>query len=181
MPNPAILLSPPSGSAGRDITIQGSRFQPEAEIFITVGGVLTATGITSQDGTFIITIFAPISGEGARDIVVSDISGNVALASFFTEFGFDTFQQSIGDIETSLDAFEQSITDIETPLGTLQQDIGDIKTRFGTFQQSITDIETSLEMEDGFPWLATVLAGALVIALAAVAALWYRLRAVSQD
>ncbi len=173
MPSPSIFLSPPSGSAGRDITIQGSNFQPESEIFIIVGGVLTSTGFTSQDGTFTITIFAPISGEGARDIVVSDISGNVALASFFTEFGFDTFQQSIGDIETRIE-------DIETPFGPLQQGIGDIETRLGTFQQSIANIETSLEEEEGFPWLATVLAGALVLALAAVATLWYRLRAVSQ-
>lgn len=178
MPTPSIFLSPPSGSAGRDITIQGSYFQPESEIFIIVGGVLTATGRTSKDGTFTMTIFAPISGEGARDIVVIDISGNAAVASFFTEFGFDTFEQSIADIETRFDTFQQSIEDIETPFDTLQQGIGDVETRLGTFEQSIANIETRLE--EGAPWLAAVLAGALVIALAAVATLWYRQNKLNQ-
>ncbi len=148
MPTPSIFLSPPSGSAGRDITLQGNNFQPETEIFIQVGGVLTATGRTNEEGNFTMTIFAPISGEGARDIVVSDISGNVALASFFTEFGFDTFQKNIEDIESRLDEISQQGT------------------------PAVTEPAT----EEGHSWLSAVLAGALVIALAAVAALWYRLR-----
>ena len=148
MPTPSIYLSPPSGSAGRDITLQGNNFQPETEIFIAVGGVLTATGRTNEEGNFTMTIFAPISGEGARDIVVSDISGNVALASFFTEFGFDTFQKNIEDIESRLDELSQQGTpDVIEPAA-----------------------------EEGLSWLSAVLSGALVIALAAVAALWYRLR-----
>jgi hypothetical protein len=96
------------------------------------------------------------------------------LASFFTEFGFDTFEQGIGDIESRIE-------DIEIPFGTLQQGIGDIETRFGAFQQSIEGIETRLEGKEGSPWLTAVMAGALlIIALAAVAALWYRLRAVNR-
>ena len=165
MPAPSIFLSPPSGSAGRDIIIQGNNFQPESEIFIQVGGVLTATGFTSENGTFALTIFAPISGEGARDIIVSDISGNAAVASFFTEFGFDTFRQSITDIETGFDAF--------------QQNIGNIETRLDTLQQSIEGLETV--PEEGFSWLSAILAGALVIALATAGALWYRQRTVSQS
>ena len=158
MSTPSIFLSPPSGSAGRDITIQGSHFQPESEIFIIMGGVLTSTGRTSQDGTFTTTIFAPISGEGTRDIVVSDISGNVAMASFFTEFGFDTFQHSIEAIENSFGSPQQNLDDLG--------------------QQGIPASPTAKE---SFPWLSAILAGALVIALAALAALWYRRGAVNQN
>ena len=101
------------------------------------------------------TIFAPISGEGARDVVVSDMSGNMAVASFFTEFGFDTFRQSIEEIESRLDEISQQ--DIPSP----------------------TDTEPA--SEEGFPLLSTILGGALVIALAAAAAMWYRLRTVSRS
>jgi hypothetical protein len=161
MPTPSIFLSPPSGSAGRDITIQGSNFQPRSEIFIIMGGVLISTGRTSQDGTFALTIFAPISGEGSRDIVVSDISGNVAMASFFTEFGFDTFQQTVEAIENRFDPLQQSIEDISNRLNELNGNPGNPGS------------------EESFPWPIAVLTGALVIALAALAALWYRRRAVS--
>ena len=98
MPAPQLFLSPPSGTAGRDIIIQGSYFQPDTEIFISMGGVLLSTGLTDAVGNFMQTIYAPISGEGAREVVVADISGNVGVASFFTEFGFDTFQKGLNDL-----------------------------------------------------------------------------------
>jgi len=102
MPQPQLFLSPPSGVAGRDVIVQGSNFQPDSEIFISMGGVIIATGFTDLQGKFMQTIYAPIAGEGARDIVVSDISGNVALASFFTEFGFDTFQKGLNELSTKV-------------------------------------------------------------------------------
>ena len=98
MPTPQLFLSPPSGAAGRDVIVQGSNFQPESEIFVSMGGVLITTGFTDSSGNFMQTIYAPISGEGARNIVVADISGNVSSASFFTEFGFDTFQKGLSDL-----------------------------------------------------------------------------------
>lgn len=134
MPMPAIFLSPPSGSAGRDITIQGHNFQPESEIFIDVGGVLTATARSAQDGTFSTTIFAPISGEGTRSVVIRDISGNAATASFYTDFGFDTLKQRLSS-------------------------------------------GASPGSAGSFPWLVTVLAVALALALAALGVVWYRVRA----
>ena len=163
MPTPSIFLSPPSGSAGRDVTIQGSHFQPESEIFIIVGGVLTSTGRTSREGTFTTTIFAPISGEGSRDIVVSDVSGNVAMASFFTEFGFDTFQSTVETIENRFDPLQQSIEGI---LNRLDNPNGN---------------PANPGSKESFSWPIAVLAGALVISLAALAALWYRRRTVSQS
>jgi hypothetical protein len=151
MPTPTIFLSPPSGPAGRDITIQGSYFQPETEIFIEMGGVLIATGYTDQDGNFTNTIFAPISGEGARDIVVIEMSGNVASASFYTEFGFDTFQGSVSEIQSRLDEIEAAGVN------------------------GNGNDEPVIE-EASFDWLSTILASALVLAMVALAAMWYRMR-----
>ncbi len=102
MPTPQLFLSPPAGVAGRDIIVQGSNFQPDSEIFISMGGVIISTGFTDLKGNFMQTIYAPIAGEGARDIGVSDISGNLAQASFFTEFGFDTFQKGLGELATQV-------------------------------------------------------------------------------
>jgi hypothetical protein len=161
MPTPSVFLSPPSGPAGRDVTIQGSHFQPESEIFIIVGGVLTSTGRTSQDGTFTMTIFAPISGEGTRDIVVSDISGNVALAAFYTEFGFDTFQDAVEAIENRFDPLQQNIEDIENSLvGITGNPSNPVNSGSG---------ESSL-------WLLSILAGIIGVSLAVLAALRLRQR-----
>lgn len=151
MPVPSIFVSPPSGPAGRDIIIQGHAFQPESEIFVEVGGVITATGRTTEDGTFSITIFAPFSGEGARSVIVKDISGNVATASFFTEFGFDSFQESISDIEQRLDELgEQGIPAPSQAPG------------------------------QGFTWPLAVLAGATAVAVSALVVVLYRTRTKSQ-
>ena len=147
MPAASIYISPPSGPAGRDITINGHNFQPESEIFVEVGGVLTATGRTTEDGIFSIMIFAPISGEGARSVVVKDISGNVATASFYTEFGFDTLKQSVSNLEGRLVEVDEPGT---TP-------------------------EAKPESAAEFPWwLVIVLAAALAVTLSALAAIWYR-------
>ncbi len=164
---PSIFLSPPSGAAGRDIAIRGSHFQPDSEIFIQLGGVLIAAGRTSAEGTFAMTFFLPISGEGARDVVASDISGNVAIASLFTEFGFDTFQRRLNEIsEQTTDIFEQGI--------------GNIQEQFDELRKQVA-ILTAEEPPVPFPWLTVVLAGALVIAMAALAALGYRLYTVSRN
>jgi hypothetical protein len=152
MPTPSIFLSPPSGPAGRDVVIQGNNFQPESEIFVEVGGVLTATSFTNLEGNFTATIFAPIAGEGARDIVVSDISGNVAVASFYTEFGFDTFQNSVDEINTRID----DLSGFEPPVDT----------------NGAPDDDTDAGQTND--WVVAILGAALFIALVALGALWYR-------
>jgi len=151
MPVPSIFISPPSGPAGRDIIIQGHHFQPESEVFVEVGGVITATGRTAEDGTLSIPIFAPVSGEGARPVVVKDISGNVATASFFTEFGFDSFQKSISDLEGRLaEVGEQGVP------------------------------ATTEAPGEAFAWQLGALVGALAGALGALAVVLYRTRARSR-
>src|SRR5688572_29263175 len=44
----------------------------------------------------------PLTGEGPTQISAFDETGNVATASFFTEFGFDTLQRSLEEINSQL-------------------------------------------------------------------------------
>jgi hypothetical protein len=75
----------------------------------------------------------------------------VAAASFFTEFGFDSFQTEIADINTRLEELnlDQAPAADDTPA------------------------------DDSFSWLTALLAGALLITVATSGALWYRLRTVA--
>ena len=44
----------------------------------------------------------PLTGEGPTEISAFDETGNVATASFYTEFGFDTLQRSLEQINSQL-------------------------------------------------------------------------------
>jgi len=98
MPSPTILISPPSGAGGKDVIIQGFNFQPEQEIFIEVSGAIVGGGRTSQDGRFTVRMFMPISAAGPQDVRVIEASGNVATASFYVDFGFDTLKK-LGEVQ----------------------------------------------------------------------------------
>ncbi len=134
MPEPAIFLSPPSGPAGRDITIQGHNFQPSRDVFIEVGGVIVSTGRTGPDGRFTSQVFVPISGQGAHDVRVLEESGNVAGASFFMEFGFDSVQSALGKVDSlskDLAAVQSRLSDAaqgqQRDIPALQSQLSDIK------------------------------------------------------
>jgi hypothetical protein len=99
---PSLFISPPSGSAGRVVDIQGFGFQPEASIQLYVSGVATAFLRTDSEGLFQTSIYMPLTGEGPTQISAFDETGNVATASFFTEFGFDTLQRSLEEINSQL-------------------------------------------------------------------------------
>ena len=43
MPLPSIFLSPPSGAGGKDITIQGSNFQPDQDVYLEISGAVIST------------------------------------------------------------------------------------------------------------------------------------------
>jgi hypothetical protein len=79
------------------------------------------------------------------------MSGNVASASFYTEFGFDTFQGSVSEIQSRLDEIEAAGVN------------------------GNGNDEPVIE-EASFDWLSTILASALVLAMVALAAMWYRMR-----
>ena len=98
MPLPAIFLSPPSGPGGKDITIQGSNFQPHQNVFLEISGAVVSTVRSDASGNFTARLFVPISGEGAHDFRAIDASGNIATSSFFMDFGFDNIKLSIDDL-----------------------------------------------------------------------------------
>ncbi len=99
---PSLFLSPPSGAAGRTVDIQGFGFQPKANIFLQIGGLTVSNLLTDDQGQFTATIAMPISGEGATEYRAYDDTGNVAIASFFTDFGFDSVQTSLAQIDAQL-------------------------------------------------------------------------------
>ncbi|CAN5718829.1 hypothetical protein BH24CHL4_BH24CHL4_16220 [soil metagenome] len=104
---PSLFISPPSGSAGRIVDIQGFGFQPEASIQLYVSGVATSFLTTDSEGQFQTSIYMPLTGEGPTQISAFDETGNVATASFFTEFGFDTLQRSLEEINSQLGVTEE--------------------------------------------------------------------------
>jgi len=104
---PSLFISPPSGSAGRVVDIQGFGFQPESNIQLYVSGVATSFLRTDSDGQFQTSIYMPLTGEGPTQISAFDETGNVATASFFTEFGFDTLQRSLEEINSQLGVTEE--------------------------------------------------------------------------
>jgi len=95
---PSLFLNPPSGVAGRDVAIQGFDFQPESNITIDVGGITVTNLRSNENGEFQTNIYMPVTGEGPRDVTAYDETGNVATASFFTEFGFDSIAQELDEI-----------------------------------------------------------------------------------
>ena len=107
--NPEIFLNPPQGVAGRDITIQGFGFYPNSDIIITIGGVIASTLRSDAAGQFQATIYTPLTGEGARNVAAYDPTGNVAVATFFTEFGFDSLQRSQQSIDDQLAALQAQV------------------------------------------------------------------------
>ncbi len=109
MPLPSIFLSPPSGPGGKDITIQGSNFQPDQDVFLEISGAVVSTVRSDPDGRFTARIFIPISGEGAHDFRAIDASGNIATGSFFMDFGFDNIQEAVVDIMGDLDSLTANI------------------------------------------------------------------------
>jgi hypothetical protein len=84
------------------VDIQGFGFQPEANVTLYVSGVATSFLRTDADGLFQTSIYMPLTGEGPTQISAFEETGNVATASFYTEFGFDTLQRSLEQINSQL-------------------------------------------------------------------------------
>lgn len=106
-----LFLNPPSGSAGRVVDIQGFGFQPDSNILLLVSGVITANPRTDEQGQFQTSIYMPLTGEGPTSISAFDETGNIATASFYTEFGFDSLQRSLEAINTELNLENQGSTE----------------------------------------------------------------------
>ncbi|MCH7552601.1 MAG: exo-alpha-sialidase [Chloroflexi bacterium] len=123
IPAPEIFLSPPAGPGGQEVTLQGFNLQPNLNVFIQAGGVTIANQRTDDQGRFTTNLFMPVTGKGAQTIRVLDESGNVATASFFTEFGF-------GDIAKGQDAIAEQLRAQGTSVGITGIDGGDNATEW---------------------------------------------------
>ena len=112
--SPSIFISPPSGSGGAEITIQGFNFQPEQKFFVQLEDAIISSGRTNNEGRFTRRLFIPISSEGAHNLVVFDESGNFATSSFYTDFGFDTVKKQLegtsSNIVEKIDSLEEKIS-----------------------------------------------------------------------
>jgi hypothetical protein len=97
-----LYLNPPSGSAGRIVQIQGFGFQPESNILLLVSGVIVSNERTDEKGQFQTSIYMPLTGEGPTNISAFDETGNAATAAFYTDFGFDTLQKELDQINSEL-------------------------------------------------------------------------------
>ncbi len=98
----SLFLNPPSGTAGRVVDIQGFGFQAISNIQLLVSGVIVANPRTDEKGQFQTSIYMPLTGEGPTNITAFDETGNVATSAFYTEFGFDSLQQSLDAINQQL-------------------------------------------------------------------------------
>jgi hypothetical protein len=101
--SPEIFISPPSGPAGQQVTLQGFDFQPDMGVFVQLGDSTISQLRTDLDGGFTADIFMPITSEGSQTISVFDESGNGASTSYFTEFGFGTIAEQLDDLDGRLD------------------------------------------------------------------------------
>ncbi|HYO29233.1 MAG TPA: hypothetical protein VER37_01515, partial [Thermomicrobiales bacterium] len=86
------------GDAGRDVAIQGFGFQPDSNITIDVGGITVTNLRSNERGEFQTNIYMPVTGEGPRNVTAYDETGNVATASFYTEFGFDSIARELDEL-----------------------------------------------------------------------------------
>jgi hypothetical protein len=71
-------------------------------VTLYVSGVATSYLRTDGQGLFQTSIYMPLTGEGPTAITAYDETGNVATASFYTEFGFDSLQESLDAINQQL-------------------------------------------------------------------------------
>lgn len=167
MPLPSIFLSPPSGPGGKDITIQGSSFQPDQDVYLEVSGAVVSTVRSDEEGRFTARLFIPISGEGAHDFRAIDASGNIATSSFFMDFGFDNIQSSIEDIVGQLDSLDGASS---TQLQTIQTQLSDLD-RLQDIQTTLQQLEKEDTSEGIEAWVIILVAGGVAL-VAASLGLW---------
>ena len=115
IPSVEVFLNPGAGPGGQQVTLQGFNFQPDLNVFVQVGGVTVATQRTNKEGRFTGSLFMPVTGEGAQDVRVFDDSGNLATASFFSEFGFGSIRDTQQDIEQRMAALAEALGAPDAP------------------------------------------------------------------
>lgn len=107
IPSPELFLNPARGPGGQEVTLQAFNFQPDLNLFVRIGGNIVSAGRTTEDGRAEFRIFIPIAGEGAHDVVLYDDSGNVAVGSFYMDFGFGDLSER--EIQSAVDSVESNV------------------------------------------------------------------------
>lgn len=132
--SPEIFVSPSAGPGGQTVTVQGFNYQPESTIFIQLGNAVIAVARSNTEGRFSTTFFMPVTGEGAQNMAAVDASGNVAGASFFSEFGFN-------NIQTLLKGLQGGGTASNGDLAKLLAEIQKSQTQYSQLQQQLAQLQ----------------------------------------
>jgi hypothetical protein len=74
---------------------------------------------SNERGEFQTDVYMPVTGEGARNVSAYDETGNVATASFFTEFGFDSIARELEDLREDFAA--AAATPMATPVASTDE------------------------------------------------------------
>lgn len=114
IPSPDVFLNPPRGPGGQEVTLQAFGFQPQMDTSVLIGGRVTPIGRANDDGFISFRIFMPISSEGSHEVIVFDDSGNVAQASYYTDFGFSDLagKEAVAELKDENKALNQRLDDL---------------------------------------------------------------------
>ncbi len=174
IPLPTIFIDPPEGPAGEGITLTGSGFaRGERLVLIEVDGVNVGFTFTDQDGEFITKIFAPFSGEGPRRIRVIDVLGNVAEATFYTSFGFDSLKRTIEGLTEPREP--QPTISLEDVRKVVDEAVGGVVSEIKPEISRLSDEIDSVNVSIGNLYLMVAVSIALAVASLAVS-VWGRRR-----
>ena len=129
---PEIFVSPNAGPGGQNITLQGFNYQPDSTVFVLLGDAVVATARTNLEGRFSTALFMPITAEGAQNMRVVDASGNLATASYFTDFGFNNIQTLLKGLQTpsadpQVAALQDQINRNQAQIQQLQQQLAQVQ------------------------------------------------------
>ncbi|MCX8193275.1 MAG: exo-alpha-sialidase [Nitrososphaeria archaeon] len=109
IPLPSILISPPSGYGGEEVTIIGENFIPDKEVYLRLGDAFISVLRTDKDGKFQSKIFMPILSEGPYKVEAIDLSGNRAETYFYCEAGLDTVRKEIQSMSKIYEEFLEEV------------------------------------------------------------------------
>jgi hypothetical protein len=164
IPLPKILVSPPSGHAGQEITIIGENFMPEGEVFLRVGDAYLSTIRTDREGKFQSKIFMPILSEGPYMIEAIDTSGNRAETYFYCELGLDTVKKEVDSMKNEYEKMFEKVTSMNMST-TKDKSYENVFETIKTLTDKISELESELTYIRNVSYVLMVLLAALCIVL----------------
>jgi hypothetical protein len=164
IPLPKILVSPPSGHAGQEITIIGENFMPEGEVFLRVGDAYLSTMRTDREGKFQSKIFMPILSEGPYMIEAIDTSGNRAETYFYCELGLDTVKKDVDSMKNGYEKMLEKVTSMNMST-TKDKSYENVFEAIKTLTDRISELESELTYIRNVSYVLMALLAALCIVL----------------